>query len=78
MIDWIKHDGGPCPLPYSASCEIESRNSPISRADAVDAARYRWPRDVGDATWKPLGLQPGCTPEHIDAAIEAAIGEANG
>lgn len=37
-----------------------------------DAARYRWLRDVGDATWRPFGLREGCSAELADAAIDAA------
>lgn len=41
--------------------------------DVLDARRYRWLRDVGDATWRPFGLREGCTAALADAAIDAAI-----
>jgi len=46
-----------------------------AEADARDAARYRWLRDVGDATWRPFGLREGCSADLADAAIDAAISQ---
>lgn len=47
----------------------------IERAEraAADARRYRWLRDVGDATWRPFGLRDGCSAAAADAAIDAAL-----
>lgn len=42
-------------------------------AEAVDAARYRWLRDVGDATWRPFGIRAGYSAAQADAAIDAAM-----
>lgn len=43
-------------------------------ADAqADARRYRWLRDVGDATWRPFALRDGCSAVLVDAAIDAAM-----
>lgn len=39
----------------------------------IDAARYRWLRDVGDATWRPFGLREGFSAAKADAAIDAAM-----
>ena len=39
-----------------------------------DAERYRWLRDVGDSTWKPM-RERGITAAECDAAIDAAKGE---
>lgn len=38
-----------------------------------DAARYRWLRDVGDATWLPFALREGYSAAQTDAAIDAAL-----
>ncbi len=38
-----------------------------------DAKRYRWLRDVGDATWRPFGLREGYSAAQADAVIDAAI-----
>lgn len=38
-----------------------------------DAERYRWLRDVGDATWRPFGIREGYSAEQADAAIDAAL-----
>lgn len=38
-----------------------------------DAARYRWLRDVGDATWQPFALREGYSAEMADEAIDAAM-----
>lgn len=42
-----------------------------------DAARYRWLRDVGDATWRPFGVREGYSAAQADAAIDAAIERAS-
>ena len=43
-------------------------------ADAADAKRYRWLRDIGDATWIALGKRPGVNFTYeIDAAIDRAL-----
>ena len=42
-----------------------------------DAARYRWLRDVGDATWRPFGLREGYSAEQADAEIDKAIAKAD-
>lgn len=39
----------------------------------ADARRYRWLRDVGDATWRPFGIRVGYSAAQADAAIDAAI-----
>lgn len=43
--------------------------------DERDAERYKWLRDVGDATWTPLRERYGykSAPEVVDAAIDAAM-----
>lgn len=41
-----------------------------------DAARYRWLRDTGDATWRPFGLREGYSAQQADATIDAAIASA--
>jgi len=41
-------------------------------AMTADAARYRWLRDVGDATWRPFGIRAGYSAAQADAAIDAA------
>lgn len=38
-----------------------------------DAARYRWLRDVGDATWRPFALREGYSAEMADKAIDEAM-----
>lgn len=38
-----------------------------------DAKRYRWLRDVGDATWRPFALREGYSAEMADKAIDAAM-----
>ncbi len=43
-----------------------------------DAARYRWLRDVGDATWRPFALREGYSAAQADAAIDAAMKTPNG
>lgn len=56
---------------------IESPPS-APRAEAVeakDAQRYRWLRDVGDATWRPFGIREGYSAAQADAAIDAAIAQ---
>lgn len=40
---------------------------------ALNAARYIWLRDVGDATWEPLSKRTGYSAERADAEIDAAI-----
>jgi hypothetical protein len=42
-----------------------------------DAQRYRWLRDVGDATWRPFGLRHGCSATQADQAIDNAIAKIN-
>lgn len=55
----------------------------LKENDALDAARYRWLRDVGDSTWQPLVERsrlafphvpikelPSMIDEIIDGAIE--------
>lgn len=39
----------------------------------ADAARYRWLRDVGDATWRPFGLRHGYSAAQADAEIDRAM-----
>lgn len=39
----------------------------------ADAARYRWLRDVGDATWRPFALRVGYSAEMADSSIDAAM-----
>lgn len=46
---------------------------PAQEALERDAGRYRWLRDVGDATWRPFGLRDGCSADLADAAIDQAI-----
>jgi hypothetical protein len=41
--------------------------------DAKDAARYRWLRDVGDATWRPFAIREGYSAAQADDAIDAAM-----
>lgn len=45
------------------------------RAESVtqDALRYRWLRDVGDATWRPFALRGGYSAAKADEAIDAAM-----
>lgn len=38
-----------------------------------DAERYRWLRDVGDATWRPFDIREGYSAEQADAAIDAVL-----
>lgn len=40
---------------------------------AKDAERYRWLRDVGDATWRPFSRREGYSAEMADKAIDAAM-----
>lgn len=42
---------------------------PVSK----DAMRYRWLRDVGDATWRPFALREGYSGEMADKAIDEAM-----
>lgn len=46
---------------------------PVAAGDALDAARYRWLRDVGDATWLPMAARVPEGARGIDAAIDAAM-----
>jgi len=46
---------------------------PASQSDAKDAARYRWLRDCGDATWLSLAGRSHNGAKEIDTAIDAAI-----
>lgn len=39
----------------------------------ADAERYRWLRDKGDATWKPMATRVTEGASGIDAAIDAAM-----
>lgn len=39
----------------------------------AEAKRYRWLRDVGDATWRPFSLREGYGADMADQAIDAAI-----
>jgi hypothetical protein len=39
----------------------------------ADAARYRWLRDKGDSTWKPMANRVPEGAAGIDAAIDAAM-----
>lgn len=52
--------------------EISSLRGQLQEAER-DAVRYRWLRDVGDATWRPFGLRDGCTAALADRAIDEAI-----
>lgn len=38
-----------------------------------DAQRYRWLRDVGNATWRPFGIRAGYSADMADSAIDEAI-----
>ncbi len=53
--------------------------SPLAQRELAqlrrDAERYRWLRDIGDATWRPFGVRDGCSAAQADAAIDAAIAE---
>jgi hypothetical protein len=42
------------------------------RAAEADAERYRWMRDVGDETWRPMAARVAEGAQGIDAAIDAA------
>lgn len=56
-------------------CYLESKqdcNDALAKAEQ-EARRYRWLRDVGDATWKPFALREGCSAQKVDAAIDEAM-----
>lgn len=38
-----------------------------------DAERYRWLRDIGDATWRPFAIRAGYSAGQADAAIDEAM-----
>ena len=38
-----------------------------------DAMRYRWLRDIGDATWRPFGIRAGYSADMADSAIDKAM-----
>ena len=58
-------------------CAGHYATPPVSvERDAADAARYRWLRDVGDATWRPFGIREGYSAAQADAAIDAALAQA--
>lgn len=44
--------------------------------NSADAARYRWLRDVGDASWSAMAARVTEGAKGIDAAIDAAIAAA--
>ena len=44
---------------------------PVSE-DRKDAERYRWLRDIGNNTWKPM-IKRGITATQCDSAIDAGI-----
>ena len=46
--------------------------APLSDDAVKDAARYRWLRDVGDATWVPFRIRTGYSAAQVDKAIDAA------
>jgi hypothetical protein len=57
--------------------ELETLNAELTaklREAEQDAKRYRWLRDVGDATWRPFGIREGYSAKQADVAIDAAIG----
>lgn len=43
------------------------------QSGSKDALRYRWLRDVGDATWRPFALREGYSAEMANEAIDAAM-----
>lgn len=51
---------------------VADKNAEIEALRA-DAARYRWLRDTGDATWRPFGVREGYSGAQADAAIDAAM-----
>ena len=56
-----------------AAAGPEEEPAPAAQGDAEDAARYRWLRDVGDATWVPFRIRTGYSAAQVDEAIDAAI-----
>ncbi len=72
---YTRHEGAPPPLCDSELLYV----APVAPTpaqpseDARDAARYRWLRDVGDATWRPFGLRAGYSASKANEAIDAAI-----
>lgn len=68
MIDtpagWIGAYDKEALLAYGKAC---------AAAECADAERYRWLRDVGDATWRPFALRAGYSAATADAEIDAAI-----
>lgn len=52
--------------------EIDTLRAQLAAAK-VDAERYRWLRDTGDATWRPFALREGYSAEEADAAIDSAL-----
>jgi len=57
-------------LAYIAELQAARNEAEAMRADAE---RYRWLRDVGDATWRPFGIREGYSAKAADAAIDAAM-----
>jgi hypothetical protein len=54
--------------------EAMNRNADRGEKAEAEAKRYRWLRDVGDATWVPMAKRPGVNFTHeIDAAIDKAM-----
>lgn len=51
-----------------ARLELEAENAKLR----VDAGRYQWLRDVGDAAWEPMSKRVREGAAGIDAAIDAA------
>lgn len=57
----------------AASQDSAKGGKPALSEERIEAARYRWLRDVGDATWRPFGIRAGYSAQEADAAIDAAI-----
>ncbi len=38
-----------------------------------EAMRYRWLRDIGDATWRPFGIRAGYSADMADSEIDDAM-----
>lgn len=62
------------PAVSSAARALLERGMKTSTYTLLDARRYRWLRDVGDATWTPLRIRFGVqSPNQVDAIIDTAI-----
>ena len=62
---------------YLARCAQQTAEERQARIER-EAARYRWLRDIGDATWRPFGVREGYSAAQADAAIDAAMKAAKG